>query len=170
MNARKLIESLQRFPLCLEPLVTSLNVEDARWKPAGEQWSVLEVVCHLRDEETEDFRTRLRLTLQDPQAAWPSIDPPRAALARRYNEDSLPVALQKFLDERQQSVAWLTSLDAPNWHSCHMHPQLGRFSAGDLLAAWSAHDWLHLRQISKRLFELTAVQARPFATYYAGEW
>ncbi len=170
MNAKKLIESLRRFPLCLEPLIMSLSVEDARWKPATGQWSVLEIVCHLRDEESQDFRTRLRLTLQDPQAVWPSIDPPRAAVDRRYNEDSLPAALRSFLAERQQSIAWLQSLSAPDWDCFHVHPQLGKFSAGDLLAAWSAHDWLHLRQVSKRLFEQAAEQAGRFSTRYAGEW
>jgi hypothetical protein len=32
----------------------------ARWKPTPEAWSILEVVCHLGDEEREDFRPLLQ--------------------------------------------------------------------------------------------------------------
>ena len=47
---------------------------------------------------------------------------------------------------------------------------LGGLSAGDLLASWAAHDWLHLRQIAKRRHELTARDAGKFSIAYAGRW
>ena len=42
--------------------------------------------------------------------------------------------------------------------------------AGDLLAAWSAHDALHLRQISKRLYQIAQRDAGSYSVQYAGEW
>lgn len=50
------------------------------------------------------------------------------------------------------------------------HPKLGVFHAGDLLSAWVAHDLLHLKQITKRLYQRTVAEAKPFGTEYAGEW
>ena len=42
--------------------------------------------------------------------------------------------------------------------------------AGDLLASWCAHDALHLRQVAKRLHQLTDAQAGDFEVGYAGDW
>jgi hypothetical protein len=50
------------------------------------------------------------------------------------------------------------------------HPKLGVFHAGDLLSAWVAHDLLHVKQITKRLYQRTVAEAKPFITPYAGEW
>ena len=56
-------------------LVSGLSLEQARWKPSLDKWSILEVVNHLYDEEREDFRQRLSLVLADPMQPWPPIDP-----------------------------------------------------------------------------------------------
>ena len=40
-------------------LVAPLSLGDARWRPEEGGWSVLEIVNHLADEETQDFRQRL---------------------------------------------------------------------------------------------------------------
>jgi len=40
-------------------LVAGVTAEEARRRPAPDAWSLLEVVCHLHDEEREDFRPRL---------------------------------------------------------------------------------------------------------------
>lgn len=58
-----------------EHLLAGVSPDQARWKPDPLQWSILEVVNHLADEEVEDFRQRLELTLRDPKAEWPPIDP-----------------------------------------------------------------------------------------------
>jgi hypothetical protein len=36
------------------------------------------------------------------------------------------------------------------------------------MASWAAHDALHLRQIAKRLYELTARDAGRYSAGYAG--
>ncbi|MCP4798050.1 MAG: DinB family protein, partial [Phycisphaeraceae bacterium] len=49
-------------------------------------------------------------------------------------------------------------------------PRSGSLRAGDLLAAWCAHDALHLRQLARRLHELTVVRGGGFDAGYAGDW
>ena len=46
---------LARYPLVLEALLNGLA--DATWRarPAPAEWAPVEIVCHLRDEEVEDF-------------------------------------------------------------------------------------------------------------------
>ena len=58
-------------------LTKSVPLEQARWRPSPADWSILEVINHLYDEEREDFRQRLDLLLFQPEADWPPIDPQR---------------------------------------------------------------------------------------------
>lgn len=171
MNATALIARLERAPLVISNLVGMMSPEGARFSPPSGAWSVLEILCHLGDEEVEDFRTRLRLTLEDPTAEWPPIDPEGWARARRYKERDLHSALARFMKERLTSVVWLKSLRSPDWNAAAKRP-FGVMRAGDLLAAWAAHDALHIRQMAKRLYELAAEDGKPegFAVRYAGEW
>jgi len=43
-------------------------------------------------------------------------------------------------------------------------------SAGDLLASWLAHDFLHLRQLTGLHWEYVSLLAKPYSTDYAGMW
>ncbi|MHC4992905.1 MAG: DinB family protein, partial [Planctomycetota bacterium] len=63
MNHAALVDALERFGATLPVLVRDVSTGDARWRPPDGAWSILEIVTHLADEEVEDFRTRLRLTL-----------------------------------------------------------------------------------------------------------
>jgi hypothetical protein len=170
MNHAALIARLERFPAALSTAVAVVASDDAAWKPPSGAWSVLEIVRHLVDEERDDFRARLRSTLEDAGRAWPGIDPEGWARERRYNEGFVSAALAEFARERGASVAWLRSLASPDWTATHVHPRAGAIRAGDLLASWAAHDALHLRQVAKRIYELAARDAPGFSGGYAGEW
>ena len=151
-------------------LVRSASLEQARWKPAPTAWSILEVICHLYDEEREDFRQRVDYLLHRPAADWPPIDPQGWVTARAYNQRDPRVALEAFLAERQQSLGWLAGLAHPNWASAKAHPAGGAVTAGDMLAAWVAHDHLHLRQLNELHWHYLATQVQPFSLEYAGGW
>src|SRR5690606_33478745 len=127
--------------------VEGVAPEQARWKPEPEAWSILEVVNHLADEEVEDFRTRIDFTLHRPGDAWPGIDPQGWPAARGYLTRELMPSLDRFLEERRHSVAWLRGLEGRDWALGYDHPRGGTIRAGDLLAAWLDHDLVHIRQI-----------------------
>ena len=165
-----IIDRMRRDAATIESLVAGTSDGDARWKPAPEKWSILEVVNHLYDEERDDFRTRLDLTLHHPETPWPGIDPARWAIERRYNERDPAESLRNFLAERETSIQWLAALRDPDWERVHRHPALGEMQAGSLLASWLAHDFLHIRQITRLHHERAAALARPYSTRYAGTW
>lgn len=152
-----------------ENLARGLSLEQARWKPSPEKWSLLEVVNHLYDEERDDFRARLDSLLHHPERKWPPIDPQEWALARRYNERELDESLSRFLEERRKSIAWLKELKEPRLDNEYEHTQ-GIISAGDLLASWLAHDFLHIRQLARLQWQYLNYICPPFKTAYAGEW
>src|SRR6185436_18998454 len=134
------VDRMESNATVFEGLLRSVQPLQAKWKPAADKWSLLEVINHVADEENEDFGTRLRLVLEKPAAEWPPIDPPRAAIERQYNGRDMGESLDRFLSARRQSVAWLRGLREPNWESAHTHPTVGILRAGDLLHSWLVHD------------------------------
>lgn len=168
MDAQALFVRLSRGAGATRALVEGIGDEEARWRLPSGGWSILEIICHLKDEETDDFRQRLRLTLEDPARDWPKMDPEAWVTERRYQERSLKPELDAFLAERRKSLEWLRGLAAPDWSTKHTHPRLGSMAAGDLLAAWVAHDLLHIRQIARLQYEYARALAAPFKADYAG--
>ncbi|MCA9918504.1 MAG: DinB family protein [Anaerolineales bacterium] len=163
-------EQLRQNGDLIRQLVADIPEAQAKIKPSPEDWSVLEVVNHLYDEEREDFRQRLDYILHRPGEAWPPIDPAGWVTARKYNERDLSNSLQNFLDERQKSLAWLATLDNPNLDQSETHPLMGDFYAGDMLGSWVRHDILHLRQLVELKYFLLGDVIRPYDPNYAGEW
>ncbi|MEM7347031.1 MAG: DinB family protein [Chloroflexota bacterium] len=170
MQLKQMTDQMARNAEAIRHLVKDITLEQARWRPDPESWSILEVINHLYDEERDDFRTRLDLILYHPGTPWPPIDPPSWAIERRYNERAFDSSLQNFLDERAASLRWLESLSSPDWSVISNHPVLGPMSAGDMMASWISHDFLHLRQLSELYWAYVAEMAAPYSGEYAGPW
>ncbi len=150
-------------------LVEGLDQDRARWKPDSESWSILEVLNHLVDEEVLDFRLHLAHILQTPDQPWPVIDPQAWVTEKAYNQRDLKETLGEFKSERQKSIAWLMTLDQPDWDAV-AEMRWGKLTAGDMLASWLAHDLLHLRQCIELRYQLTSKAVQPYRVEYAGEW
>lgn len=151
-------------------LIGDLDIATWCWRPVPGAWSILEIVNHMADEEVEDFRIRLRLTLTDPVVSWPGIDPPSWVEQRGYRDRDPRESLDRFRAARAESLAWLSSLEDPDWVRTYEHQKLGSITAADLLTSWHAHDLLHLRQIARRLFEYAAAESGGGSPDYAGPW
>jgi hypothetical protein len=127
------------------------------------------VINHLADEEKEDFRVFLDLALHRPHQSRPKIAPQTWVTERKYNERDPGESLQRFAAARKESLAWLRNLSSPDWEKTYNAPW-GPIRAGDVFAAWVAHDVLHLRQLVRLHWAYTVHMLEPFNTEYAGEW
>lgn len=163
------ISRLEHTAQAIQALVAGVTEEHAHWKPGPADWSITEVICHLADEEVDDFRTHTDQLLNHPDEPWKLIDPQGWVTQRKYNQQDHLATLQRFLNERQESIRWLKELDAPDWDS-KIENQFGMLRAGDCLLSWAAHDLLHLRQLIELHYAYAASQADPFEVGYAGEW
>jgi len=171
MVTLEIIRALDRNAPLIAGHVDGVEPAQLRWKPSPGEWSMLEVLVHLADEEVRDFRARVEITLRGSGEAWPAIDPARWVGEERYNERDPTAELARFLEERAKSVRWLVGLHAPAWDRTYDHPSLGVMRASDLLAAWLAHDFLHLRQLNRlRRQHLEVVLAKGARLGYAGKW
>ena len=153
----------------IKALVEGVSSEEAQWKHDPDEWSILEIVNHLYDEERGDFRVRLNIILHHPEQDWPPIDPEGWVTERKYNEQDLTESLDKFLNEREKSLDWLHSLNTPNWETIYTAP-FGSMRAGDMLSSWLTHDHLHMRQLIESHRFLSEANVVPFSMDYAGAW
>ena len=173
MNDREfmkyILNGLSANAILFSETFTHVRPEFIRWKPAPDKWCLLEILCHLRDEEREDFRARFKHILEKPEQQFVSIDPQAWVSERAYLDTDYETALTEFLEERTRSIEYLALLKEPLLHNIHMHPRAGAISAKMILANWVAHDLLHMRQITKLKYDLlTACSAEDLG--YAGTW
>jgi len=158
---------LARLPGVLELLLADLDPATWRERPAPAEWSPVEIVCHLRDEETEDFGARVRVVVEGGVRFTP-IDPARWAEERVYRDADSRVALGAFLERRAASLAFLADVTPERLRHTVAQPRLGSLSGLDLLAAWVTHDRLHLAQLAATLARLGARRWAPLRAEYAG--
>ena len=169
MNISNIIKQLDSNQHTFKTLLTNKTKEEYLWKPEQGKWNLLEIVCHLFDEEREDFRSRIKHIFNDPSKEMPPISPEGWVLERKYASQNYEQKLIQFLSERQVSISWLNSKVDSNWNDFYIHPKLGNMSARLFLTNWLAHDYLHMRQIIKYHYEYLKVKTI-INLQYAGNW
>jgi uncharacterized damage-inducible protein DinB len=169
MEFKTLYQELVNSTEIITALLADISQNEARIKPNPESWSVLEVVCHLYDEEREDFREHLDFILHRQNDTWHQIDPEGWVTERNYNSRSFAEMQEKFLAERRKSLDWLQENSGANWETTYTS-QFGSMKAGDMFASWIAHDNLHIRQLVELGRHRTERITKPYDIHYAGDW
>jgi len=169
MEHKIIIQSLENNIAVFNSILSGASEKLQVWRAAPEKWNLLEIVCHLYDEECDDFRTRLKSVLENPESEFPAIDPIAWVRERKYAKNDFTDKLDAFLDEREESIKWLRSLKNPQWENAYQHPKLGAMSGNLFLANWLEHDYLHMRQILNIKHEyLKSISGQKLN--YAGNW
>ena len=169
MEPATLIAALAHQQSVFQQLFAAFLPAAVPWKPSPEQWSAVEIACHLRDEEREDFRTRVRYALEHPEQAPPPIDPVGWVTERAYAQTDFATAVAEWLDERRTSLQWLRQLPDVDWQQGYTHPDYGHRSAHFYLTNWLAHDYLHQRQLIRLQYAYLQEHGGQ-AIAYAGNW
>lgn len=165
----EIIKELSRNRSVFHSMLAGTTRNEFIWKPAADKWSLVEVLCHLVDEEREDFRARVSHSLQSSKEPLPPIDPVGWVQSRKYLDQNFDRKLEEFMDERRMSVEWLNQLESPVWENFIEHSALGKMTANRFLANWLAHDQIHIRQIVKiKRAYLSFVSGEDLT--YAGNW
>jgi len=169
VNRAYIIDQLERNLQSFQILTNSLTEVEYLFKKDPMDWCLLEIICHLYDEEREDFRMRLQTVLEAPFKHPPAINPEEWVLSRNYIDQDFEERRKEFIAERKSSVIYLRGLKSPNWSNYYEHPTLGNLDGDHFLRNWLAHDYLHLRQITQRKYqylqEMTGNECN-----YAGTW
>lgn len=171
MNLEFFIARLAANAKVLEALCQQTTGEQFLWKQSPEKWSMRQIVYHLSRTEEKDFRPRLEKTLRDAGEAWTPLAAPEMRLDETDAANNPPAEyLENFLVERKKSIAWLETIENPAWENSHRHNEQLTLAAGDLLASWLAHDYLHIKQIVRLQYDYVSFIAGNYKTDYAGSW
>jgi hypothetical protein len=122
--------------------------------PAEGEWGARQVLEHLIDVEGIAFRERIGRIVTEDDPFIRSIDPPARLEAGGYASLPLAELLDRFAEQRVESIEWLKSFSPEQLERTGTHDEAGTIGAGELIHYWACHDLLHLRQL------FSALQAR----------
>jgi hypothetical protein len=143
-----LVEALEGTPRSIRQLADDLAEVDARWKPSGKEWSMLELVCHLNDIEQEGYTVRIEKLLHETRPFLADIDGDRLAEERNYNGQGFETTLRAFTRAREANVRVIKALSPDQLNRSGVFENVGPVTLATLLQMMREHDKGHLQDLS----------------------
>jgi uncharacterized damage-inducible protein DinB len=147
-----LLEQLRNAIMTTEYIVQSTTQPDAMtYRDGGDGWTVVEVICHLRDFD-KVFLERANLTMNEDFPDLPFPSPDGLAADLKYNEQDLNAVFEEWKTSRENYVGYFEGVVTDDdWERAGNHPKRGHFTLNDQLIVAVWHDMNHLAQIGKIL-------------------
>lgn len=117
-------------------------------RPDPEEWSPVEVMCHLVESEREVQRSRLQTILRGGNPFLSEPKAPPAPASRACPQDGRMLARQ-FAVERQRTLDLLASLDDSAWNTPARHYIFGPTTLLEMANFTAMHDRLHFTQLCR---------------------
>jgi hypothetical protein len=143
----ELLAELGRF----RDRVAALLLDDtAAWqtRPTPDEWSLGEVLCHLRDVEREVHQARIVAVLTEDRAFLQGVNADEWAEPRAYCNQDPPEAQADYLTARDTTIATLRDLPAEAWQRQGQHTFFGPTTLQELVFLIVQHDRVHDKQIA----------------------
>lgn len=150
-SIRDMLDAFQATPDVLGNLLEGVTQEQAQSAIGGDEgWSIVEVICHLRDaEEFALNRNRLMRDHDNPNII--PYDQEQLAIDRHYADQNLRQVLSDFFRLRREHISLLENLSEEDWHRPGQHPEAGRIEIFDHTLHMVCHDTIHCAQIARQL-------------------
>jgi hypothetical protein len=146
-----LLGGYRATPKVLDALLQGVTQEQAKRARGGDEgWSVVEVVCHLRDAE-ERALERCQAMRDQVNPSLPGYDQEAWARERNYAAADLQQALKSFITFRERHVAALEALAPAAWERTGQHSEMGTVTILGHTAHMVGHDLVHMAQIVRQL-------------------
>jgi FMN phosphatase YigB (HAD superfamily) len=122
-----------------------------RWarRPSASEWSLTEILCHLRDVEQEVNLPRLHAVVEQDNPFIAGADTDPWALERDYQSQDGPQALRDFARARKASARFLRAQPASVWTRTARHAIFGPTQLVEIVGWFLDHDLIHLEQVRK---------------------
>jgi len=149
-----LLRSLEEAPAFFEGLGADLPEARARWKPAGEpsgdDWSLLEHLCHLLEIERAGYTRRIDRILREERPFLEDLDGDKLFAQGDYNSCDWADTLRDFLDERRANIRRVASLSAGELNRGGVFEGVGPVTLVGLVHMMREHDEDHLGRLERR--------------------
>ena len=146
MDRADITAYMRQVPDLIDGVIEGLSDDEVRRRPSPDDWSVLEVCCHLRDDaEIEGVRVR-RLVEEDEPTLVP-YDQEALARERDYQGDDIRrvrTALRAFWGGLAYQLEGLTD---EQWERAGTHPEQGRLTVRSRAEGALEHGQAHIEQL-----------------------
>jgi hypothetical protein len=148
---KDLLDAYRAAPDIFRALLADISQEQAANARGGDEgWSVVEVMCHLRDGEEREVE-RIRAMRNQDNPALPGYDQEEWARERNYAGENLQSALEAFIRFREEHIAELEALKPEEWERTGIHEDYGQIDIKAKTIHIAAHDSQHAAQIARQL-------------------
>lgn len=145
-SPEKFLMIMRTTPAVLDGWARSIPAAGWASRPQQGEWSLTEIICHLRDVDQEVNLPRVTRVLQSVNPFIPGEDTDRWAEQRQYRKQDGLSALQHFIEIRLKLVQTLEALQPDEWEKPARHAIFGPTTLRELVGINAAHDRLHLQQ------------------------
>lgn len=128
--------------------VTQEEATTLRDGPDG--WSLLEILCHLRDFDVI-FYTRAAMMAEQDNPHLPGYDHLALVEERRYNEQNLHEVLEALAASRARFISFFEGLTPEQWERGGLHAERGFINLTDAVVQVGTHEVDHIEQITRVL-------------------
>ncbi|MCD4687353.1 MAG: HAD hydrolase-like protein [Anaerolineae bacterium] len=119
-------------------------------RPDEEEWTPMEVLCHMHESETELQRPRFEIIAREENPFLSQPKEPPAPASRVCPENALLVAAA-FAKERARTVEYLTALTPEQWARPARHYIFGPTTMLEMAHFTAQHDRLHITQLCQTI-------------------
>lgn len=122
--------------------------DSALWsrKPVQDDWSLTELICHLRDTEREIHQMQIKLFKEQSKPFIPRPDTGVWASQRDYLHEQGGSALKEFNDARRETLAMLKNMTEEEWERKAQHAIFGPTKFLEVVSFIADHDRMHIQQ------------------------
>jgi hypothetical protein len=143
------IALLAAFPEQLKRQVQGLDEAALRYRPAPEEWSIVELIGHIVDVGALwPGRTRQMLATEHPTLAATDAGWVRQ---RDYQNKQASFLLITLAEQRAEYVEFLRMLRPAQLERTGIHPTRGSITVAQGIAALADHDRIHSEQIAANI-------------------
>jgi FMN phosphatase YigB (HAD superfamily) len=146
-----MLATLRSTPATLDTLCRDLSLEAWTERPEPGEWSLTEILCHLRDVEKEVNLPRVQLVLDHDNPFISGKDTDPWAEQRQYLLQNGPQALNKFTAARLELLDLLEAVRPEDWDRPARHSIFGPTRLSELVRINAGHDRLHIQQAQAAL-------------------
>jgi hypothetical protein len=160
------LQTLRSTEIVLFAVLADQPHEALVTRPAPHEWSVVEVLCHLRDLEREVFPVRTELIRRNDNSLIEGFDQNAWAQERNYAADDPKRAADEFTLCRRKNLLMVEQIGEDELGKKARHSEFGELTLRALLADWAGSDLVHTAQLQRIRLWRYFPELGPFQKYF----
>jgi uncharacterized damage-inducible protein DinB len=145
-EAKSSLKRLEELTAQLFGELEELSLKQIEFKPAPQEWSIKQVICHLRDVD-RIFRERADKMLEEDEPFLRGFNPEELAEESGYSRSIWEEALTEFQKRRTENITFFRELRITQWLKRAIHQERGSIGMIDVIGSLITQSEMHLEQI-----------------------